>query len=276
MLTLAYVLIALVGSVLANSLALLTDAIHMLSHVGTLTVTLVAITVAMKPPTAEKSFGYYRLEVLAALFEGAVLVVVDLYIFFQAYLRLLSSPEVRAEPMVIVAMVGLALNLIGIRLLSGPSKQSLVFRGALLEVMVHTLSSAGVIIAGAVISLTGVYAADPLASLLIGLIMIPAIYKLIKRSANIIMESAPSGVSPSKVQETLLGICGVTGVHHLHLWTITSGVYAASVHLITDTPQEWERIQEKARKLLKGNFRMAHVTIQIEDEKTHKLHTEEG
>jgi cobalt-zinc-cadmium efflux system protein len=275
-LTLAYVVVALVGSVLANSLALLTDAIHMFSHVGTLTVTLVAITLAMKPPTAEKSFGYYRLEVLAALFEGAVLVVVDSYIFFQAYLRLLSPQDVRAEPMVIVAMFGLALNLIGIRLLSGPSKQSLVFRGALLEVMVHALSSAGVIVAGVVISLTGVYATDPLASILIGLIMIPSIYKLIKRSANILMESAPAGISPSKVEQALLDIHGVTGVHHLHLWTITSGVYAGSVHLITDTPQEWEAIQEKARKLFKENFRMAHATIQVEDEKTHKLHAEQS
>jgi cobalt-zinc-cadmium efflux system protein len=106
--------------------------------------------------------------------------------------------------------------------------------------------------------------------------MIPGIYKLIDRSANIIMESAPAEVSPSKVEEALLGIRGVTGIHHLHLWTITSGIYAASVHLITDTPQEWETIQEKARKLLKEDFGMAHTTIQVEDEKIHMFHTENG
>jgi len=273
-LTLSYMVVAFVGSILANSLALLTDAIHMFSHVGTLTMTFLAITLATKPPTPEKSFGYYRLEVLVALFDGVVLVMMDLYIFFQIYLRLLSPPDVRGGPMMIVAVVGLVLNLIGIRLLSGPSKQSLIFRGALLEVMVHALSSAGVIVAGTTIFLTGWYLADPIASVLIGLIMIPNIFKLIMGSVNILMESAPGDISPGKVEEALLSIRGVTGVHHLHLWTITSGVHAASVHITTDRSQEWEAIQEQARTLLKENFKMAHATIQVEDERTHRLHAE--
>ena len=271
-LTFSYMAVAFVGSILTNSLALLTDALHMFSHVGTLTMTFIAITLAMKPPTAERSFGYYRLEVLAALFDGGILVVLDLYIFFQVYLRLLSPPDVRGGPVIVVAMVGLALNLIGIKLLSGPSKQSLVFRGALIEVMVHALSSAGVIVAGTVIFLTGWYVADPVASALISLIMIPNIYKLIIGSVNILMESAPSDISPGKVEEALLSIRGVTGVHHLHLWTITSGVHAASVHITTDRSQEWEAIQEQARKLLRENFGMAHATIQVEDERTHRSH----
>jgi cobalt-zinc-cadmium efflux system protein len=262
-----------VGSILANSLALLTDAIHMFSHVGSLIMMLLAISVAMKPPTPERSFGYYRLEVLVALFDGIILVMMDLYIFFQVYLRLLSPPDVRGGPMLVVAMVGLALNLIGIKLLNGPSKQSLIFRGALLEVMVHALSSVGVIVAGTVIFLTGWYAADPLASALIGLIMIPNIYKLIMGSVNILMESTPSDISPSKVEGALLSIRGVTGVHHLHLWTVTSGVRAASVHITTDRSEEWEAIQEEARSLLRENFGMAHATIQVEDERTHRLHS---
>ena len=272
-LTLSYMVVAFVGSILANSVALLTDAVHMFAHVGTLTMAFLAITVAMKPPTPERSFGYYRLEVLVALLDGVILVVMDVYIFFQVYLRFLSPPDVRGGPMVVVAIVGLVLNSIGIKLLSGPSKQSLIFRGALLEVMVHALSSAGVIVAGTVISLTGWYVADPVAGALIGLIMIPSIYKLIMGSVNILMESAPSGISPGKVEETLLSIRGVTGVHHLHLWTITSGVYAASVHITTDRSQEWEAIQEQARKLLRENFGMAHATIQVEDEGTHRLHS---
>jgi cobalt-zinc-cadmium efflux system protein len=266
--------VAFVGGIVANSLALLTEAVHMFSHVGTLTMTLLAVTLATKPPTAERSFGYYRLEVLAALLDGLVLVLMDAYIFFQVYLRLLSPPDVQGGPMMAVAMVGLVSNLIGIGLLNGPSKQSLVLRGAFLEVMVHALSSAGVIIAGAVIFLTGWYLADPLAGALIGLIMIPNIYKLIKGSANILMESAPSDISPGEVGEALLHIPGVTGVHHLHLWTITSGVHAASVHITTDRSLEWEAIQEQARRLLKESFKMAHATIQVEDEKTHKLHSE--
>jgi cobalt-zinc-cadmium efflux system protein len=268
--------IAIVGSVLANSLALLTDAIHMLSHVGTLTLTFLAISLAMKPPTPDKSFGYYRLEVLVALLDGMILVVMDLYIFYQVYLRLLSPPDVRAGPIMVVAVLGLVLNTIGIVLLKGPSKQSLVFRGALLEVMLHAFSSVGVIAAGIVILLTGWYVADPIASALIGLIMIPNIYNLLARSVNILMESTPSGISPSKVEKELLAISDVTGIHHLHLWTITSGVHAASVHITTDRSAQWETIQEAARKLFKENFGITHYTIQVEDERTHRLHSQES
>jgi cobalt-zinc-cadmium efflux system protein len=273
-LTLSYMVIALVGSALANSLALLTDAIHMLSHVGTLALTFLAISLAMKPSTPEKSFGYYRLEVLAGLVDGIILVAMDLYIFFQVYLRLLSPPDVRAAPIMGVALTGLILNSIGIGMLRGPSKRSLVFRAALLEVMLHALSSAGVIVAGAVIYLTGWYVADPITSALIGLIMIPNIYKLITGSVNILMESAPSDISPREVEKALLSIDGVTGVHHLHLWTITSGIHAASVHITTDRSEEWEIIQGEARRVLRENFSMAHATIQVEDERTHRLHSE--
>jgi cobalt-zinc-cadmium efflux system protein len=275
LLTLAYMAVALTGSALTNSLALLTDAIHMFAHVGTLTMMLLAITVAMKPPTPEKSFGYSRVEVLAALLEGVFLVVIDAYILLQAYLRLLEPEQVQGSVMAIFAAVGLILNLIGIGLLSAPSKQSLIFRGALLEVTVHALSSGGVIVAGVVIFLTAWYAADPLVSALIGIIMIPSIYGLIMRSLNILMESAPRGISPGRVKEVLLNIRGVTGVHHLHLWAIRSGVYAASVHITTDVSEHWETIQERARILLREEFKMAHVTIQLEDERTHKLHSKE-
>jgi len=266
--------IAFLGSILANSLALLTDAVHMLSHVGTLTITFIAITLAMKPPTAEKSFGYYRLEVLAALVDGAVLIVMVLYIFFQAYLRLLTQPDVRGTLMTIIAIVGFALNLIAAKLLIASSKKSLVLRGVFLEVTVHALSTLGVIIAGTIIMLTRWYVADPLVSVLVGIIMLPGIYKLIKGSMNILIEGAPTDISPHEVEKELTCIRGVTGVHHLHLWTITSGIYAASVHITTNTPREWETIQEQARKLLRENFKMAHATIQVEDEETHKLHRE--
>jgi cobalt-zinc-cadmium efflux system protein len=274
-LTLLYMVIALVGSVVANSLALLTDAIHMLSHVGTLALTFLAISLAMKPSTPERSFGYYRLEVLVALLDGIILVAIDVYVFFQVYQRLLSPPDVRATPIMVAAIAGLVFNSIGIGLLRGPSKQSLVFRGALLEVMMHALSSAGVVVAGTVIFLTGWYVADPLASALIGVIMIPNIYKLIKGSVNVLMESAPSDISPSEVEKALLSIDGVTGVHHLHLWTITSGVHAASAHITTDMAEQWETIQEQARRLLRESFGMTHATIQVEDERTHRLHSEE-
>ncbi len=274
-LTLSYMVVAFLGSILTNSLALLTDAIHMFSHVGTLTMTLLAITLATKPPTPGKSFGYYRMEVLVAMFDGVILGVMDVYIFFQAYQRFINPPDVRGGPTImLVAIVGLVLNSFGFKLLRGPSKQSLVLGAALLEVTIHLLSSIAVIVAGAVILLTGWYVADPIASAAIGLIMIPNIYRLIIGSMNILMESTPSDISPRRVEEALLSINGVTGVHQLHLWVITSGVNAASVHITTDNSREWEGIQEAARKLLRENFRLAHATIQVEDEKTHTLHLE--
>ena len=266
--------IAFAGSILANSLALLTEAVHMLSHVGTLTVTFIAISLATRPPTAEKSFGYYRLEVLAALADGTVLIIMVVYIFFQGYLRLLTPPDVGGSLMTTIAIVGFALNLIGAKLVIVPSKGSLVFRGIFLEVLVHALSTLGVIIAGAIIIITGWNVADPVVSMLVGVIMLPGIYKLIKGSVNVLIESSPTEISPYEVEGALMRIQGVRGVHDLHVWTITSGINAASVHITTDSPEEWETIQEQARKVLRENFKMAHATIQVENERTHRLHTE--
>ena len=142
--------------------------------------------------------------------------------------------------------------------------------------MLHAFGSVSVIAAGIVILLTGWYVADPIASALIGLIMIPSIYKLLTGSINILMENTPSGISPIKVESELLAISGVTGIHHLHLWTITSGVYAASVHITTDRSEQWETIQEAARKLFIENFGITHYTVQVEDERTHRLHSQSG
>jgi cobalt-zinc-cadmium efflux system protein len=265
--------IEIVGSILTNSLALATDAVHMFSHVGALILTFFAITFAMRPPTPEKSFGYYRLEVLVTLFNGVILILLVLYIFSQAYQRFLSPPDVLGSLMMIIALVGLVVNLIGAMLLHHSSKESLIFRSAFLAVVMDTLGSIGVITAGMVIFLTGWHIADPIVSALIGLIIIPNIYKLIRGSVNVLMESAPEHISPKKVEEALSSIDGVTGVHHLHLWTITSGIYAISVHLTLDKPEEWDNIREQARKILKEKFKMAHNTIQIEDEETHiRLH----
>ncbi|MEM3438004.1 MAG: cation diffusion facilitator family transporter [Nitrososphaerales archaeon] len=273
LLTSLYMVVEIIGSILTNSLALVTDAIHMFSHVGALIMAFLAITFATKPPTPEKSFGYYRLEVLATLFNSIILTLLVLYIFYQAYQRLLSPQDVLGSLMIIIASIGLVINLIGAKLLHHSSKESLIFRSAFLAVITDTLGSVGVITAGIVIFLTRWYIVDPILSALIGLIIIPNIYKLIKASVNVLMESTPEHISPKKVEETLLSIEGVTGVHHLHIWTITSGVYAISAHLTINKPEGWDNIREQAMKVLKEKFKMAHSTVQIEDEETHrKLH----
>jgi cobalt-zinc-cadmium efflux system protein len=272
-LTILYMLVEVAGGVLSGSLALVTDAVHMLSHVGTLTMTFFAITFASKPPTREKSFGYYRLEVLAAFLNGIVLILLDVYIFSQVYKRLLSPPGVQGSLMIVVALVGLVLNSFGVKLLHHPSKESLVFRSVFLQVLLGVLGSVGVIVAGVVVSLTEWRIADPIASALIGFVMVPNIYKLIRGSVDVLLESAPKHISPESVEKALLGIDGVKGVYHLHLWTITSGIYAATVHLTIDRTKEWDEIREKAGMILRKEFKMAHSTVQIEDEETHiRLH----
>ncbi|MEM2872944.1 MAG: cation diffusion facilitator family transporter [Nitrososphaerales archaeon] len=271
-LTSSYMVIEIIGSILTNSLALMSDAVHMLSDVGGLSMCFFASFYAMKPPTPEKSFGYHRIEILVALFNGIILIALVAYIFFEAYKRFLYPPQVLGLEMLIIATVGLAVNLIGARILWNSSRENLNLRSAFLHVIMDALGSIGAITSGAVIFLTGLRVADPIASVAIGLIMIPTIYRLLKGSVNILMESAPEQISPKEVEKALLSIKGVEEVHHLHLWTITSGIYSISAHLTINKSEEWCCILEEARKVLKERFKVVHSTIQIEDKERHKLH----
>ncbi|MCP8308713.1 MAG: cation transporter [archaeon] len=274
-LTSSYMIIEIIGSILTNSLALMSDAVHMLSDVGGLSMSLFASFYATKPPTPKKSFGYYRIEILVALFNGLILIALVAYIFFEAHKRFLYPPEVLGLEMLIIALIGLVVNLTGARILWRSSKESLNLRSAFLHVIMDALGSIGAITSGAIIFLTGLKVADPIASVAIGLIMMPTIYRLMKGSVNILMESAPEHISPKEVEEVLLGIEGVEEVHHLHLWTITSGIYSISAHLTIDRSEDWCCILEEARKILKERFKIVHSTIQIEDKERHKLHVNE-
>ncbi|MCP8317800.1 MAG: cation transporter, partial [archaeon] len=194
-----------------------------------------------------------------------ILIALVAYIFFEAYKRFLYPPEVLGLEMLMIASIGLIVNLTGARILWHSSRESLNLRSAFLHVIMDALGSIGAITSGVIIFLTGWKTADPIASVAIGLIMMPTIYRLMKRSTSILMESTPEHISPKEVEETLLGIEGVRGVHDLHLWTITSGMYSMSAHLIIDRHGEWSSISEEARKVLKDKFKIAHSTIQIEE-----------
>lgn len=263
-LTSSYMLVEIIGSILTNSLALMSDAVHMLSDVGGLSLCLFASIFATRPAPSKKSFGYYRIEILVALFNSLILITLVAYIFFEAYKRFLNPPEVLGFEMLIIASIGLAVNLTGARVLWHSSRENLNLRSAFLHVIMDALGSIGAIASGLIIFLTGWKIADPIASFIIGMIMTPTIYRLMKGSVNILMESAPEHISLKEVEETLLGIEGVKGVHELHLWTITSGMHSMSAHLITDRPEEWSSISEEARKILKERFEITHSTIQIE------------
>ncbi|MGQ9718375.1 MAG: cation diffusion facilitator family transporter [Nitrososphaerales archaeon] len=271
-LTSSFMVVEIIGSLMTNSLALMSDAFHMLSDVGGLSLCLLASFFAMRPPTPERSFGYYRLEILAALLNGIILAALVAYIFFEAYKRLLNPPGVLSFEMLVIATIGLAVNLIGARILWHSSKESLNLRSAFLHVAMDSLGSVGAVLAGLIILLTGWRTADPMASVATGLIMVPSIYRLVKGSLNILLEGAPEHISPKEVESSLLGIEGVKEVHDMHVWTITSGIHSVSVHIITDRPEEWSYILEEARKVLKEGFKITHSTIQIEDEERHKLH----
>ena len=254
-----------IGGWLSNSLALLSDAGHMLVDVMAISLAIFAFRLSSKPATPERSYGYYRAEILAALLNGMVLILVSLYIFYQAYQRIYSPPQIRPISMLLVATIGLAANLSGIWLLSG-SRQSLNVRGAYLHMWSDTISSLGVIGAGLIILLTGWAMVDPLVSIGIGGIILVGAYRLVKEAVDILMESTPKGIKLLEVHRAISAVEGVKEVHDLHIWTITSGMPSLSAHLTLQEShcQNPERVLIGVQRLLQERFGIEHTTLQLE------------
>lgn len=263
----AYLVIEAAGGIATNSLALLADAAHMLTDVGGLALALFAMWMAQRPATPQKTFGYYRVEILAALANAVVLFVMAFFILYEAWGRFSSPPEVASLPMFAIAGVGLVVNLIGIWNLRRGSTESLNVQGAFLEVVSDTLGSLGVILAAVIMLATGWYYADPIFSVLIGLFILPRTVGLILQAVNVLLESTPSHISLKAVEEAIRSITGVAAVHDLHVWTITSGMVSLSAHVVlvagTD-PRHAQRILERLNARLKDEFGIAHATIQLE------------
>jgi cobalt-zinc-cadmium efflux system protein len=264
-LTATYMVIEAFGGIITNSLALLSDAGHMVSDVGGLLISLVAITLACRPSTPERPYGLRRLEILAAMTNGIVLIAIDISILYNAYLRLLSPQEVQSEGMLGIAIGGLIINLISVRILSRASKRSLNIRSAFFHVIADALGSVGAIAAGIVMFFTGFYIADPLVSLFIGIMLIPMIWKLLKESLNILLESCPIDVGVIQVKSELRRIKGVEDAHDLHIWSISSGIYSLSVHLVIKNMNHGATILRSAKKMLEEKFGIHHATIQVEE-----------
>ncbi len=266
-LTSGYLVVEVVAGLLTRSLALLADAGHMLTDVGGLGLALFATWISQKPATPARTYGYYRIEILAAFANAIALVGISAYILYEAYRRFLDPPEVASVPMMAVAGVGLAVNLIGIRMLRGGAQQSLNVQGALLEVVSDTLSSLGVVLAGAVIWLTGWVYADPLVSALIGAFILPRTWRLLNQALHILLEGAPAHISLPELEKAMLDVEGVAKVHDLHVWTITSGVDAISAHVLLEPGASSEtaaRILKELLELFEKRFGTSHSTIQIE------------
>ena len=266
-LTLSYFIVEVVGGILTNSLALLADAAHMLTDVGGLALALFAIWMARKPATQGKTYGYYRVEILAALTNAVILFFISFYILYEAYRRFKAPPEVASLPMIAVAVIGLGVNLVGFWLLREGAKDSLNVHGAFLEVISDALASIGVIVAALIMLKTGWYYADPIFSVLIGLFILPRTWKLLMQAVNVLLEATPAHINVVAVEQSILKVNGVETVHDLHVWTITSGMEALSAHVVlADGPESKtaSEVLEAVTTLLKDEFGIDHATIQVE------------
>ncbi len=260
-----YMVAEAIGGLLTNSLALLADAGHMLSDAAALGLALFALWFAARPAPSNRTYGYYRIEILAALANGATLVAVAVFILVEAYQRISNPPAVDGGPMIAIAAGGLLVNLVALRLLHEGKGESLNVRGAWLHVLTDALGSIQAIAAGALIVAFGWTWADPVASALIGLLVLYSAWGLVSASVSVLMESAPVNVDVDAVRDALREVAGVAEVHDLHVWSITSGMPALSVHLVaTADAGRWDDLLRRAGEVLHHRFGVAHTTIQVE------------
>lgn len=261
-----YTVAEIVGGLLTNSLALLADAGHMFSDVAALGLSLFAIWVAARPPTPKRTYGYYRAEILAAMANGATLIAVSVFIFVEAVHRLRQPPQVMAPAMLAVAVGGLAVNLTGLWLLHGGRRESLNVHGAWLHVLADALGSVGAITAAGLIWAFGWAWADPVASVLIGLLVVYSSWRLLAESVAVLMEGAPRGIDVDEVHRAMKGVPGVLAVHDLHVWSITTGLDCLSAHVVAADGEPHAALLKAIRDALHERFGLDHLTIQIEPE----------
>lgn len=263
-LTSLYLVAEVVGGILTHSLALLADAGHMLTDVGGLALALAAIHFSERKATPERTYGFYRLEILAALTNAVILIGVSLYILYEAYERFRNPPEVQSGAMLVVAVIGLGVNLVGVFLLRAGSKESLNMKGAYFEVISDMLTSVGVIIAAVIMMTTGWYYADPLISAGIGLFILPRTWSMLMQAVAVLLEGTPSDINTTDMRETLLTVPGVQAIHDLHVWSLTSGVNAMSVHVTAKDSADEQIVLLAAKNLVDAKFHITHTTIQVE------------
>ncbi|GAA4388496.1 MULTISPECIES: cation diffusion facilitator family transporter [Hymenobacter] len=263
-LTLTYLVAEVVGGFWTGSLALLADAGHMLTDVAGVGLALLAIRFAEKPATPERTYGYYRFEILAALTNAVVLILISLYILYEAYFRFLDPPQVESTSMLWVAGVGLLINLYCMYLLRQGKSESLNMKGAYFEVLSDMLTSIGVIAAGVIMLTTGWYYADPLLSAGIGLFILPRTWTLLKEAVGVLLEGTPAEVNLETLRQGLLAEPGVAAVHDLHAWSLTSGVNAFSAHVVLAEGAQHDEVLARTHAYVTSKFAIQHATIQVE------------
>ena len=263
-LTALYMFAEALGGWWTGSLALLADAGHMLADVAALGLALMAVWFSTRPATPDKTFGYYRLEILAAFINGVGLILIAFFIFYEAYQRWFTAPSIRSIPMTVVAAGGLAVNLACAGLLHHDRGVDLNMRGAWLHVISDALGSIGAIIAGVVITIFSWNPIDPLISVFIGLLIIWSSWNLIREATNVLLEGTPAHINLAAVEEAILQTEGVANVHDLHIWTITSGREALSAHVIHAASMSQPILLQTLRTKLHDRFGVDHLTLQME------------
>jgi cobalt-zinc-cadmium efflux system protein len=263
------------GGVLSNSLALLADAGHMFTDVGALALSLFAMSMARRPPSLEKTYGYVRLEILAALVNGAALLVIAAFISWEAWKRLNTPVAVDGPLLMGVAAAGLLVNVAAAGLLHSHAKESLNVRGAYLHVLGDLLGSAGALAAGLVILLTGWTPADSIVSVLIALLILASAWRLVREAADVLLEAAPAHIDVSEVRAALEAVSGLDDVHDLHVWTLTSGFVALSGHGVVDDPMRHRDVLTEIQERL-ARFGIEHVTFQLEPRPLYQMRTKDG
>ncbi|MFE2558833.1 cation diffusion facilitator family transporter [Streptomyces sp. NPDC059352] len=268
--TLSVMVIEIIGGVVADSLALIADAAHMATDAVGLAMALLAIHFANRPPTMNRTFGFARAEILAALANCLLLLVVGGYVLYEAIQRFLEPAETKGGLTIAFAVVGLVANMISLSLLARGQKDSLNVRGAYLEVLADALGSVTVIVAAVIILATGWQYADPIASILIGLMIVPRTVKLLRETLDVLLEAAPKGVDMAEVRAHILALPGVEDVHDLHAWTITSGMPVLSAHVVVDQGAldsvGHEKMLHDLQGCLGSHFDVEHCTFQLEPE----------
>lgn len=270
-LTATYTVVEIVGGLLTGSLALLADAVHMLSDNVSLGLALIAIGLASRPPTPQRSFGYQRAEILAALANGVALVAVSIWILYEAYQRLDSPEEVAGVGMLAIASVGALVNIVSARILARGSGESLNMKGALRHVLSDLAGSIGAILAAIVIITTGFDEADPIIGALIAVLVAASAIPIIRESVQILLEETPEGLDATEIGETMAAADGVVEVHDLHVWTITSGFPALSAHVVVGAEEDCHARRRELEALLHDRFDLGHTTLQVDHQSEPEL-----
>ena len=266
--TITFAVVEVIGGIISNSLALLSDAGHMVVDSGAIALSLFAVHLSMKPSTPTNTYSLVRMEIVAAFVNGLTLMALAGYIFYEAVERLGSPPEIKGGVMLAVAVIGMLVNIIAAWILWGASHDNMNIKGALLHVLGDFAGSVGAVVAAIIVIYTGWTLADPIVSMMIGLLIIRSSWTLLKESLHVLLEGTPRGLDTEEIIKRIKSIDGVNEIHDFHVWSLTTGMTLLTAHICVSDPEEGIKVLESVTKMLEDDFGLSHSTIQIEDSKS--------